>query len=161
MLVAVTNLTGTSQSGSLTVTLTDSSGNLITNFTELFSVNVSDGTNLEFTLPGYLSVGSYSLTGSLNINGGTGQVLAGNYVVPPPPVALNLGSTPALTTSGLNVALQGPAGNYLIEASSDLSNSTNWQPVVFYSSTNASFYYNFNVPMATNASQQFYRAVKQ
>ena len=161
MLVAVTNLTGTSQSGSLTVTLTDSSGNPVTNFLESFSLDGSDGTNLSFTLPGSLSAGSYSLTGSLSINGGTGQVLAGNYVVPAPPVALNLGSTPALTTNGLNVALQGPTGNYLIEASSDLSSSTNWQPILFYSSTNASFYYNFSVPMATNANQQFYRAVMQ
>ena len=161
MLVAVTNLTGTSQSGSLTVTLTDSSGNPVTNFLESFSLDGSDGTNLSFTLPGSLSAGAYSLTGSLSINGGTGQVLAGNYVVPAPPVALNLGSTPALTTNGLNVALQGPAGNYLIEASSDLSSPTNWQPIMFYSSTNASFFYNFSIPMATNVNQQFYRAVMQ
>ena len=159
MLVAVTNLTGTSQSGSLTVTLTDSSGISVMNFLESFSLDGSDGTNLSFTLPGSLSAGSYTLTGSLSVNGGTGQVLAGNYVVPAPPVALNLGSTPALTTNGLNVALQGPAGNYLIEASSDLSSSTNWQPILFYSSTNALFYYNFSVPMATNSNQQFYRAV--
>jgi hypothetical protein len=161
MLVAVTNLTGTSQSGSLTVTLTDSSGNPVTNVLESFSLDGSDGTNLSFTLPGSLSAGSYSLTGSLSINGGTGQVLAGNYVVPAPPVALNLGSSPALTTNGLNMALQGPTGNYLIEASSDLSSPTNWRPIAFYSSTNASFYYNFSVPMATNANQQFYRAVMQ
>lgn len=84
---------------------------------------------------------------------------AGTYVVSAPPLTLNLGSTPALTTNGLNVALQGPAGNYLIEASSDLSSSANWQPIVFYSSTNASFYYNFAIPTATNANQQFYRAM--
>jgi hypothetical protein len=45
---------------------------------------------------GNLTAGSYTLTGSSNVNGGSGQVLAGNYVVPAPPVALNLGSTPAL-----------------------------------------------------------------
>jgi Bacterial Ig-like domain (group 1) len=161
MSVAVTNLTGTSQSGSLTIALADSSENSITNFSESFSLDGSGSTNLSFTLPGSLPPGTYTLTGSLSINGGTGQVLAGNYVVPAPPVALNLDSTPALTTNGLNLALQGPAGNYLIEASSDLSSSTNWQPVAFYSSTNASFYYNFTVPTATNTNQQFYRAVIQ
>jgi sugar lactone lactonase YvrE len=161
MLVSVTNFTYTSGSGCLMIVLTNSSGNLVTNFSEAFSLNALDGTNLIFTLPGSLPPGSYSLTGSVSINGGTGQVLAGNYVVPEPPVALNLASTPALTTNGLNVALQAPAGNYLIEASSDLSSSANWQPIMFYSSTNASFYYNFNVPMTTNANQQFYRAMMQ
>jgi hypothetical protein len=29
------------------------------------------------------------------------------------------------------MALRGPAGNYLIESASDLSNSTNWQPILF------------------------------
>lgn len=160
MSVTVTNVTASSQSGSLTVVLTDSSGNTVTNVLESFVLDGSDSTNLSFILPGSLPPGSYSLTGSLSINGGSGQVLAGTYVVPEPPVALSLGSTPALTTNGLDLALQGPAGEYLIEASSDLSSSANWQPILFYSNTNASFYYNFTAPVATNANQQFYRAVR-
>jgi hypothetical protein len=159
--IAVTNLTGSGQTGSLAVALTDSMGNVITNFSQSFSLAGSDGTNLSFTLPGYLSVGSYSVTGSLSINGGTGQVLAGTYVVPAPPIMLAPASTTALTTNGFSMALQGPAGNYLIEASSDISNPTNWQPIFFYSTTNSPFYYYFTDPNATNSSQQFYRAVKQ
>ena len=120
MLVAVTNLTGASQSGSLTVTLTDSSGNPVTNFLESFSLDGSGSTNLSFTWPGSLPVGSYSLTGSLSVNGGAGQVLAGNYVVPAPPIVLAPASATALTGNGFNMALQGTAGNYLIEASSDI-----------------------------------------
>jgi hypothetical protein len=161
ILVAVTNLTGTGQTGSLTVTLTDSSGNAVTNFSQLFSLDGSDGTNLNFTLPGSFPIGSYLLTGSLNINGGTNQVLAGTYVVTAPPITLAPASTAALTANGFNMALQGPAGNYLIEASSDISNPTNWQPVLFYSSTNSPFYFYFTDPNATNFSQQFYRAVTQ
>ena len=42
-------------------------------------------------------------------------------------------STPAFTTNGFSMALQGPAGNYLIEAPSDISNPTNWQPILFFS----------------------------
>jgi hypothetical protein len=161
MLVAVTNLTGVVQSGSFTVAITDSSGNAVTNFTESLSLGWSDSTNFSFILPGSLAPGSYSVTGSLSIDGGTGQVFAGNYVVPSPPVAVNVASNPAFTTNGLNLALQGPAGNYLIEASSDITNPTNWQPILFYSTTNMSFYYNFTVPPATNANQQFYRAVME
>jgi hypothetical protein len=55
--------------------------------------------------------------------------------------------------------LSGPVGNYFIEASSDISNPTNWQPILYYSTTNSLFYYYFTDPNATNFSQQFYRAV--
>lgn len=161
MFVTVANLSGTNEIGALTVTLTDSDGNVITKSFAAFSLDALATTNLTFTLPGSLPPGSYGLTAYVSINGGTGPALTGNYVVPAPPVALDLGSTPALAANGLNLALQGSAGNYLIEASSDLSSSTNWQPIAFYSSTNASFYYDFTIPVSTNASQQFYRVVKQ
>ena len=161
MQVAVTNLTSTSQNGSLTISLTDSTGNTVTNFTQSFSVDGSSGTNLDFTLPGSLSAGSYFLTGSFSINGGTGQVLAGTYVVPAPPIMLNFGSAQALTTNGFSLVLQGPVGNYLIEASSDISSPTNWQPILFYSTTNSPFYYYFTDSTATNFNQRFYRALMQ
>jgi hypothetical protein len=161
MQVTVTNLTSTNQAGSLTISITDSTGNAITNFSESFSVGGSDSTNLEFALPGSLPAGSYSVTGSLSVNGGTGQVLAGTYVLPAPPIMLAPASTTPFTSNGFSMALQGPAGNYLIEASSDISNPTNWQPILFYSSTNSPFYYYFTDPTATNFNQQFYRAVTQ
>jgi sugar lactone lactonase YvrE len=161
MPVTFTNLTDTSETGSLTISLTDSAGNAVTNFTESFSVAGSGSTSLEFTLPGSLPAGSYSLTGSLIINGGTGQVFAGTYVVPSPPLMLNLVSAPALTTNGFSLVLQGPVGNYLIEASSDISNPTNWQPILFYSTTNSPFYYYFTDPAVTNYHERFYRAVIQ
>jgi hypothetical protein len=159
MLVAVTNLTGTVKIGSFTITLNNSSGDEVTNFSEPFVVVGSGGTNLNFILPGILSAGSYTLTGSLSINGGMGQVLAGNYVVPPQPVTLNVDS-PAIDADGFHMKLNGPPGsNYVIMATSNLSSSTNWQAVSFYSSTNMPF--PIIVPMATNASQMFYQAVVQ
>jgi hypothetical protein len=158
MAVTVRNLTDIDQTGSMTISLTDSTGNAVTNVSESFSVDDSGSTNLEFTLPGSLGAGSYSVTGSLSINGGTGQVLGGVYVVPSPPIMLNFGST-ALSTNGFSMVLQGPAGNYLIEASPDISNPTNWVPILYYSSTNSPFYYYFTDPNATNLNQQFYRAV--
>ena len=161
MQVTLTNLTSTSQTGSLTLTLTDSSENVVTNFVESFSLDGFEGTNLNLTLPGYLSTGSYTLTGSLSMNGGTGQVLAGTYVVPAPPIALNLASASPLSTNGFTLSLSGPVGNYFVEASSDISNPTNWQPIFYYSATNSPFYYYFTDPNATNFSQQFYRAVMQ
>ena len=159
MQLVVTNWMSTNQTGVLTISLTDPSGNTITNFSQSFSVNGSSSTNVNFTLPGSLPAGSYSLTGSLSINGGTGQVLAGTYVVPMVPIILGFSSTPPLNTNGFNLMLQGPVGNYLIEASSDISNPTNWQPVLFYTSTNSPFHYNFTDPAATNFNQRFYRAV--
>ena len=63
MQVTVTNLTSTNQAGSLTISITDSTGNAITNFSQSFSVDGSGSTNLEFTLPGSLPAGSYSVMG--------------------------------------------------------------------------------------------------
>jgi len=159
--IAVTNVTATNQSGSLTVVLIDGSGNTVTNVSQSFSLNGSLGTNLDVTLPGLLSAGSYTLTGSLDMNGGSGEVFSGTYFAPAPTVALHLGSAPALTANGLTLALRGPVGDYLIEASSDISNSRNWQPILFYSTTNSPFYYFFTDTSATNFNYRFYRAVKQ
>ena len=54
-----------------------------------------------------------------------------------------------------DLMLQGPIGsNYEIDASTDLFT---WLPLTNFTSTNSPFY--FNVPPATNSSQQFYRAL--
>jgi hypothetical protein len=157
MQVTVTNFSGTSQAGVLNFSLTDNMGNAVTNFSQSFSVNASGGTSLNFIFPGTLPPGSYALTGSLNMNGGNGQVLAGVYVMPLAPVTLGFGSTPIFTTNGLDLMLQGPIGsNYLIVASSNL---VQWSPTLYFSSTNSPFY--FNDPTATNYNQRFYRAILQ
>jgi hypothetical protein len=159
MLVAVTNLTGASQTGYLTITLTNSSGNVVTHFSQSFSLSGSGGTNLNFILPDSLPADSYTLSGSLNINGGTGQVLAGNYVVPAQPVTLGVGS-PAIDANGIHIVLNGPPGsNYVITATSNLSDPTTRQAIMFLSPTNTPI--SITVPMATNASQMFYQAVMQ
>jgi hypothetical protein len=89
------------------------------------------------------------------MNGGSGQVLAGAYVVSLPPLTLGLGSATPLGTNGFNLQLQGAAGsNYVIEVSTDLFN---WTPILDFTITNSPFY--FTDPAATNSSQQFYRAV--
>lgn len=155
MPVPVTNLTGASQSGSLTITLTDSSGKPITNFSESFDLNGSAGTNLNFTLPGYLSAGSYTPTGLLSINGGNGEVFTGTYVVPSAPVVLGFNSMSPFGPNGPNLMLQGPVGsNYLVEASTDF---INWTPIMVFPTDISPFY--FSDPTATNYSQRFYRAM--
>jgi hypothetical protein len=157
MRVTMTNLTSTSQTGALNISLADNKGNVVTNYSQLFSVSGSAGTNLNFILSGTLPPGSYTLTASLNMNGGSGQVLAGVYIVPLAPVMLGFGPTPIFTANGLNLMLQGPiSSNYLVEASSDL---VNWSPTLYFSSTNSPFY--FNDPTATNYTQRFYRAILQ
>ena len=159
MQLTVTNLSSVNQAGALTVTLADSTGTVLMNLGQAFSLGGSGGTNLDFTLPGSLPAGSYLLTGSLSIGGGTGQVLAGTYVVRAPPVTLSLTSASPLTTNGLSLSLSGPVGNYLVEASTDISNPTNWEPLLFYSTTNSPFYLNFTDLAATNYPCRFYRAM--
>jgi hypothetical protein len=76
----------------------------------------------------------------------------------PLPVLLQ---APIWTTNGVNLALQGPVGNYLIEASRDLSSPTNWQVIQNGAITNSLFYYHCTDPAATIYNQRFYRAVLQ
>ncbi|HEY1719189.1 MAG TPA: Ig-like domain-containing protein, partial [Verrucomicrobiae bacterium] len=143
MQVTVTDLTSTSQAGVLNISLSDNNGNLATNISQVFYVNSLLGTNLNFILPGTLPLGSYLLTGSLNINGGSGQVLTGVYVVPLAPIVLGFGSATPLGTNGFNlVLLQAPLGsNYVCEFSSNL---VNWTPFMVSTVTNLPF--NFTDP---------------
>ncbi|MGO9703921.1 MAG: hypothetical protein ACLPYZ_01760 [Limisphaerales bacterium] len=95
----------------------------------------------------------------MSINGGTGQVLVGNYVVPAQPIALGVDS-PAIDANGLHILLNGPPGsNYVITATSNLSDPTTRQAILFLSPTNTPI--SITVPMATNANQMFYQAVMQ
>lgn len=74
------------------------------------------------------------------------------------PVAISLGvGSGSISTNGFNLILNGPVGSdYEIEASTNLTISTNWQPVLYFYSTNSPFY--FSAPVPTNSSQIFYRA---
>ena len=159
MQVGVTNLTTVYQAGSITISLMDSTATRVTNYTQTFSVPGSAGTYLSFTLSGTFPAGSYSLTGSLNINGGTSQVLAGVYVVRPTPVTLSPGPARSRSGTGFSLSLDGPLGSYLVEAKTNLADSFNWQPLRFLLITNAPF--EFNDLTVTNYTSRFYRAVKQ
>ena len=159
MPVSVTNLTGTAQTGVITISVVNHAGTEVTNYSESFSLAGSSGTILNFSLPGSLPPGSYMVSALLTVNGGTGQVLAGVYVVPAAPSTLGFDSTSPLTSSGFAMELAGPLGNYLILASTNLSNVLEWQPLMYLSVTNSPL--RFIDPNATNYSQRFYRAVSQ
>jgi len=95
------------------------------------------------------------VTGSLSVNGGTGQVLAGVYTMPSWRVSLGLGPPPIWSTNGLSLALEGPINSgYLVQVSGDL---VNWTPIRYFEITNSPFYFNDSV--STNSSVRFYRAV--
>jgi hypothetical protein len=159
MPVSVTNTTGTMQVGVITISVVNHAGMEVTNYSQSFSLAGSSGTILNFSLPGGLSPDSYMVSASLTINGGTGQVLAGMYIVPVAPATLGFNATPPLTPNGLALKLVGPAGNYLILGTTNLSNASAWQPLMYLSVTNSPF--NLVDPDATNYSQRFYRAVTQ
>ena len=157
MTVKLTNLTAAGQTGLLTLTMTNATLPWGTNFTQSFTVAAAGATNLAFGLPGTIPPGQYPLSVTLSMNGGSGQVLAGVYTMPPPLITLALGPAPAWSSNGLSLALQGPLGsNYLIQASSDL---VNWTPFRFFGITNSPFF--FNDISATNFTARFYRAMLQ
>jgi hypothetical protein len=155
MVVTVTNWTTTNQAGLISVVVADSGGIQVANLSLLFSLGGLANTNLTFVLPGTLPAGSYSVIGSLSINGGGGQVLAGLYVVPAAPITLGGASTATVTTNGFTLMLQGPSGfACLIEASTNL---VDWQPIQYFVATNSPAY--FTDYSAPYYNQRFYRAV--
>ncbi len=85
MQLAVTNWTGATQTGTVTIVLTNSAGAEAGDFSLAFDLPGSGGTNLEFHLPGAVPPGPYSVTGWLGMSGGTGQVISGTYLMPRPP----------------------------------------------------------------------------
>jgi hypothetical protein len=133
----------------------DSGGAQVANLSLPFSLGGLANTNLTFILPGTLPAGSYSVIGSLSINGGGGQVLAGLYVVPAAPITLGGGSTAVGSAGGFTMMLQGPIGSAcLIEASTNL---VDWQPIQYFVVTSSPAY--FTDYSATYYNQRFYRAV--
>ena len=120
MLVTVTNWTSANQAGLISLVVADSGGVQVANFALPFSLDGLASTNLTFILPGTLPPASYSVIGSLSINGGGGQVLSGLYVVPAAPITLGAGPMAAVAADGFTMVLQGPIGfACLIEASTD------------------------------------------
>jgi hypothetical protein len=155
MVVTVTNWTSTNQAGLISVVVADSGDVRVANLSLPFSLGGLADTNLAFILPGSLPPASYSVIGSLSINGGSAQVLAGLYVVPPVPITLGCASTATVTSNGFTMILQGPVGfACLIEASTNL---VDWQPIQYFVVTNSPAY--FTDFSATYYNQRFYRAV--
>lgn len=155
LLVTVMNWTATNQAGAMTISLTNSAGADVGGFSLAFDLGGSGSTNLAFSLPGTLPPGAYSVTGWLDVNGGTGQVFAGTYVMPPAPVRLSLDATALSAANGFTMVLQGPVGfDLLIEASTDL---VDWQPIQYFVSTDPAAY--FSDPLAANYTHRFYRAM--
>jgi hypothetical protein len=151
----VTNFTAASQVGSFAISLTDSKGNAVTNFSLSFAVSGLAGTNLTYSLPGTLQIGSYSLVGTLTINGGTAQVVSGTYVVPLPPTMLSLDSTALATTNSFTMVLRGPPGfNFLLEASTNL---VDWTPIQYFERTDPAVYCTDSA--LANSQTRFYRAL--
>ena len=159
MPVGVTNLTGTAQTGAITISVVNHAGIEVTNYSETFLLAGSSGTILDFWLPDSLPPDSYMVSASLTVNGGSSQVLAGVYVVPVAPITLGFNSMPPLTTNGFSMKLAGPVGNYLIVWTTNLSNLVGWQPLMYLSVTNSPF--SFTDARATNYDSGFYRAVAQ
>ena len=153
--LSVTNFTAVSQVGTLTISLTDANGNVVTNFSLSFFVDGVAGTNLSYILPGTLPPGTYAVIGILSMGGGTGQAFSGTYVVSAAPVWLVSGPAAGVLTDGFALQVNGTAGyGYLIQASTNL---VDWQPVQYLVLTNSSAY--FTDYYAPNYSQRFYRAM--
>lgn len=121
-----------------------------------------NGTNYSYTDVATKNAPDGVLEGAMPFIGGaesipwTSVYSAPTNGVPGIPI-LGFGSPPA-GTNGLNLMLQGLIGSdYEIDASTNLSNATNWQPILYFCTTNSPFY--FTAPAATNFNQQFYRAV--
>lgn len=155
-----TSVTATNQTGVLEMFLVRANGTVARKFSQSFAVGLSGNNVLSFTLPDSLAPGNYSINGRLVINAGVGQVPAGVYSLPAQTVTLSAGGTPSWSTNGFSLVLKGPIGsNYVIEATSDLSNATNWRPILYFSVTNSPVY--LSDPTATNYVQRFYRAMMQ
>ncbi len=153
MVLAVTNWTGASQGGIVTISLTNAGGVSVWSSAVAFAVDGMGSTNLSFMLPGGLPPGSYSVVGLLTIGGGVGRVLSGTYVVPAAPVTLGCGPASSVEM-GFTLQLQGVAGyGYLIETSTNL---VDWQPAQYLVLTNSSGY--FTDYYAPFYNPRFYRA---
>jgi hypothetical protein len=155
MIVVITNWTSAKQVGLLSVVVTNSAGAQVLTSSASFSASGSAGTNIQFVLPGTFQPGSYSLVGTLSINGGTKQFVSGAYVVPVPPTILSLDSEALSTTNGFTMVLRGPPGfSFLIEASTNL---VDWTPIQYFTSTDPVVYCTDSA--SANSQTRFYRAL--
>jgi hypothetical protein len=153
--LTVTNFTAGSQAGSLVMSVTDTNGSAVTNFSLTFSVNGLAGTNLGYTLPGTLAPGAYIVSGLLSMGGGSGRVFSGTYMISAAPVRLGWGPGAGVLADGFALQLQGTAGyGYLIQTSTNL---VDWQPAQYLVLTNSSGY--FTDYYAPYYGQRFYRAL--
>ena len=154
--LAVTNFTAASQSGSLLISLADSSGSPVTNFSMSFSVDGQAATNLTYTLPGGFAPGTYAVTGVLSMGGGSGQVFSGTYVLAPAPVWLGPGPATGVLSDGFTLQVEGTPGyGYLIQCSTNL---LDWQPAEYLVLTNSPG--RFTDYYAPLYSERFYRAIQ-
>jgi hypothetical protein len=153
MQIAVTNLTSMSQTGSVTIAITGSNGVIVYSSLQSFLVGGSTSSVLTFTLPSTVPPGLYSLTATLNINGGSTTILTATYQELSP-LTLSVDS-PAWSTNGaFNLVLYVPvSSNYVIQASTNL---LTWWTVT--NLTNASSPINISFPDATNYQHLFFRA---
>lgn len=141
------------QTGNLRMSLVDSNGAVVKNYTQNFAVTPSGNNVMTLPLPESFAPGKYSVNGQLALNGATGQLPSGTYTVASQPVTLS-----AINSNGFALQLTGPVGsNFVIEASHDLSAATNWQPILYFTMTNSPAY--FSDPTTSNYQQRFYRAV--
>ncbi len=153
--LTVTNFTAVSQAGALVISLTDTNGTVVTNFSLSVSVGGLAGVSLNYSLPGTLAPGSYAVRGVLSMGGGSGQVFSGTYVLSAAPAWFGWGPGTGVLPDGFALELQGTAGyGYLIQASTNL---VDWQPAQYLVLTNGSGY--FTDYYAPYNGQRFYRAV--
>ena len=153
--LTVTNYTATRQVGSLDMSVTDTNGSAVTNFTLDFSVASLAGTNLNYTLPGTLAPGTYLVSGLLSTGGGNGRVFSGSYVLNPAPVWLRCRPAAGVLTDGLALEVHGTPGcGYLVQSSTNLAE---WQPVQYLMLMNSTG--GFTDYYAPQYGQRFYRAV--
>ena len=153
--LAVTNFTGAAQVGALALSLTDTNGSVVTNFSLSVSVGGWTAVSLSYTLPGTLAPGSYAVSGVLSMGGGSGQVFSGTYVVSAAPSRLSWGPVTGMLTNGFILRVQGTAGyGYLVQTSTNL---VDWQPSQYLVLTNSSG--QFIDYYVASSGRRFYRAV--
>ncbi|HXP62925.1 MAG TPA: Ig-like domain-containing protein [Dongiaceae bacterium] len=154
--LAVTNFTTASEAGSLLISLADSNGSAVTNFSMSFSVDGQTATNLAYTLPGGFAPGAYAITGVLSMGGGSRQVFSGTYLLEAAPVWLGPGPATGVLSDGFTLQLEGTPGyGYLIQCSTNL---LDWQPAEYLVLTNSTGHFtDYYAPLY---SERFYRAIQ-
>jgi hypothetical protein len=153
--LTATNFTAVSEAGWLAISLTDTNGTVVTNFSLSVSVGGFAIVSLGYTLPGTLAPGSYAVSGVFSMGGGSGQVFSGTYVVSAAPLRLSWGPVAGMLTNGFILQVQGTGGyGYLMQTSTNL---VDWQPAQYLVLTNSSG--QFIDRYVASCGRRFYRAV--